>query len=134
MTLHDAVGVDVEHEGRIVAALDLARRFFTPREAAELSSLPPEQQRTAFLRLWTLKEAFLKALGVGLAKSLDGFSFSAHGRASSNLISGRQRGVSKRLAVCRRAAGLALPDGTGRTPARPGEIGHLGSRDDAIAG
>ena len=37
-------------------------------EKAALAELPQERQSEAFLRLWTAKEAYLKALGVGLRR------------------------------------------------------------------
>lgn len=71
------VGVDAEPSDRRVASLPLARRFFTAKEADGLAQIADEdERRRAFLRLWTLKEAVVKATGSGLAQSLQGFSFS----------------------------------------------------------
>ena len=71
------VGVDAEPLERRVEPLRLARRFFTPEEADALAAVADEdERRRAFLRLWTLKEATVKALGTGLAHSLQAFSFS----------------------------------------------------------
>ena len=82
------LGIDVEHKKRRVN-LDVARRFFSARETAWLEALPPWDQAGAFLRLWTLKEAYVKAVGEGMARvPLDQFDFDlakqrfqAHGRA-----------------------------------------------------
>lgn len=76
VTCGAAVGVDVEDCQRVVNHAGLARRYFAPSEAAALQSLAPEQQRGAFFEFWTLKEAFLKARGVGLSMPLDSFAFS----------------------------------------------------------
>ena len=65
--------------------LELARRFFAPAEAERLAELPPEEQRAAFFELWTLKEAFIKALGVGMAMPLADFSFSLSGDGSATI-------------------------------------------------
>lgn len=70
-----AVGVDVEDTVRAAEFLPLARRFFNPAEIALLENLPPDQLPLAFYRFWTLKEAYLKAKGVGLTTALDAFSF-----------------------------------------------------------
>ncbi len=70
-----AVGVDVEETTRSVEFLPLARRFFAPCETAFLEALPPDRLSEAFYRLWTLKEAYLKARGSGLGIPLEGFSF-----------------------------------------------------------
>lgn len=65
-------GIDLEHRLRRGArdVLALAQRFFAPREALALGAMPPEQRGLAFLRLWTIKEAALKAEGRGLAYGL----------------------------------------------------------------
>ena len=75
VALHDAVGVDVECDRANLAPMDLAHCFFAPAETERLAELPPDQQRAAFFELWTLKEAFVKARGVGLAMPLADFSF-----------------------------------------------------------
>lgn len=69
------VGVDAEDARREVEVLDLARRFFAPSEFRELETLPPERQSDRFFQYWTLKEAFLKAQGVGLSAPLSEFGF-----------------------------------------------------------
>ena len=85
VALHDAVGVDVEWAGRELAHLELARRFFAPAEAERLAGLPPEERRAAFFELWTLKEAFIKALGMGMAMPLADFSFSLSSDGSATI-------------------------------------------------
>ncbi|NJL01622.1 MAG: 4'-phosphopantetheinyl transferase superfamily protein [Spirulinaceae cyanobacterium SM2_1_0] len=60
------VGIDVERE-RPLAVAKLARRFFTPTEAAAIAQLPAAQQQAAFFATWTRKEAYLKATGTGLS-------------------------------------------------------------------
>ena len=68
------VGVDIEfaREGR--AFTDIADRFFSQAESAELRALPPEARPTAFYRAWTRKEAYLKAWGTGLSFGSDRFT------------------------------------------------------------
>jgi 4'-phosphopantetheinyl transferase len=68
------VGIDVECTRRH-APLDVAQRFFSRAESAELLQLPPERQVARFWDLWTLKESYIKARGMGLALSLEGFAF-----------------------------------------------------------
>jgi 4'-phosphopantetheinyl transferase len=64
------VGVDVEALHRTVEAMDIASAYFTPKEAAHIAAAGAERNN-AFLRLWTRKEAVLKAAGCGLQQSLD---------------------------------------------------------------
>ncbi len=67
------VGVDVERVRHLEDALELAGTHATRRESAELAAFPREARSHAFLRLWTRKEAVVKALGTGLVTPLDGF-------------------------------------------------------------
>jgi 4'-phosphopantetheinyl transferase len=69
------VGVDIEHLERGGSLIDIARHAFAPSEHAYLTSLTPDRQRDAFFRIWTLKEAYIKATGQGLSLGLDTFSF-----------------------------------------------------------
>lgn len=64
------LGVDVELPR---CTMKIARRYFQEEELEYLSHLSELQQRDALNRLWTGKEAFIKALGVGLSQSLDSF-------------------------------------------------------------
>jgi len=68
------LGVDVEPVGR-KAPLHLARTYFAPEEERWLASLPAAEQPLGFFRLWTLKEAYIKATGLGLAQPLHDFAF-----------------------------------------------------------
>lgn len=65
-----AIGVDLEAVRFETDWKRLTRRFFAPRETEWLLSLPEEEGRAAFFRCWTAKEAFLKAVGVGLTRPL----------------------------------------------------------------
>ena len=69
------VGVDAEAVDRRVAGLDLARRFFARAEVAALEAAPPAERVEMFFAFWTLKEAYLKARGLGLSIPLRSFAF-----------------------------------------------------------
>lgn len=77
------LGVDVEDTWRECQVADLVRRFFASAEAEELLLLPESQQRGRFFDLWTLKEAYIKACGMGLAIPLGSFSYHFVGKAIS---------------------------------------------------
>jgi 4'-phosphopantetheinyl transferase len=72
------VGIDVEDVRPI--EIDVAKRFFSTREVASLSSLEGSESWSAWLdgfyRCWTRKEAILKAEGAGLRTPLDSFDVS----------------------------------------------------------
>jgi 4'-phosphopantetheinyl transferase len=71
-----AIGVDVERIER-QPDLALAERYFAASEASWVRRQPEPAQVAAFLKVWTLKEALIKALGTGLATPLDRFAFDA---------------------------------------------------------
>lgn len=70
-----ALGVDLEVVQRRVSLDGIARRFFAPAETLALSGLPEPLQHSAFLQLWTHKEAVLKALGIGIGFGLERVEF-----------------------------------------------------------
>ena len=75
------LGVDVEQRDRGSPGLAtrLAARYFTSAEQAALAALPEPARAGAFLQLWTLKEAYVKALGRGIAAApLASFAISLH--------------------------------------------------------
>ncbi|WP_226093368.1 4'-phosphopantetheinyl transferase superfamily protein [Dickeya oryzae] len=72
---YSQVGVDVERcQGQVDRKRAVAKRFFHPDEIRWLESLDDMQFLSAFTRLWSRKEAYIKALGMGLHKSLESFS------------------------------------------------------------
>jgi 4'-phosphopantetheinyl transferase len=66
-----ALGVDVERVSGAVDPLEIAERFFSAREVAELRAARPSDRRERFFALWTAKEAYAKAVGEGLRLPLD---------------------------------------------------------------
>ena len=69
------VGVDLEKLrnddfGGVIA------RFFSPAEKASLQTVTGREMSEVFFRIWTRKEAYLKAMGVGLSYSLPAFTMS----------------------------------------------------------
>ncbi|MEU8894017.1 4'-phosphopantetheinyl transferase superfamily protein [Streptomyces sp. NPDC048442] len=70
------VGIDVERVDRTSRSrLDLFSGVFSEREQRWLGALPEERRPYALLRLWTLKEAYTKARGLGMSLPFDSFDF-----------------------------------------------------------
>ncbi|MDX1492321.1 MAG: 4'-phosphopantetheinyl transferase superfamily protein [Pseudohongiellaceae bacterium] len=69
------LGVDVENLSRKCEPAQLADRFFSKVESEALLALDEQGQRERFFDLWTLKESYIKACGMGLAIPLESFSF-----------------------------------------------------------
>ena len=116
------VGVDVESLDRMTTGLPLARRFFASAEVEQLMELPAALRREAFLQIWTLKEAYIKAIGDGMALPLDQFFFDLSATAPARLhLSGKQERLATEwlFAQCRLASRHHI---------------SLGVTNDAIAG
>ncbi len=67
------IGVDIEIMRENLDELSLAETFFCAGEHRFLESLDGEARFRAFYRMWTCKEAVLKAFGVGIAEYLKHF-------------------------------------------------------------
>lgn len=71
-----AVGVDVERIKSVDQVRGLAERCFTDEENAYIFQGNQEAILWRFFKLWTLKEAYLKAVGCGMSLSLQSLNFS----------------------------------------------------------
>uniref|UniRef100_A0ACD6AFV6 Uncharacterized protein n=2 Tax=Avena sativa TaxID=4498 RepID=A0ACD6AFV6_AVESA len=90
------IGIDIEEKKRNTTKniLSLARRYFTPSEVDHLIEISDsDAQRKEFLKLWTLKEAYVKALGMG-------FSGAPFNTFSIMLETGKGIRISKASKVC----------------------------------
>jgi len=70
------LGIDIEKIRPQVAFEGIERRYFSPKERAELETLPEELRPEGFFLCWTRKEAYVKARGEGLKVPLESFSVS----------------------------------------------------------
>jgi 4'-phosphopantetheinyl transferase len=68
------IGVDVEKLRPVANWQELAAKHFHRAEIEAIPAVNPAERNELFLRCWTRKEAILKALGQGLAHSLDSFA------------------------------------------------------------
>lgn len=73
------VGIDVELIDPRVEALEIASRFFSESEAAALRASVESERQARFAEIWTLKEAYVKAIGTGLSTPLHAFAFAYEG-------------------------------------------------------
>ncbi len=64
------IGCDIENLSRKISVEAIAKRFFSSTEYQQIKASP-----TSFFEYWTLKEAFVKATGLGISQGLDTFSF-----------------------------------------------------------
>ncbi|QKW05089.1 4'-phosphopantetheinyl transferase superfamily protein [Streptomyces sp. NA04227] len=75
LTTRGLIGVDAERTDRAMYAKGLGKHLCTPKELKELAALPEESRNPVLVRLWTLKEAYSKALGQGMQFRFTEFGF-----------------------------------------------------------
>jgi 4'-phosphopantetheinyl transferase len=68
------IGVDIEFMRAAGGELDLARSFFSAAEFRSLEGLANGMLLSSFYKIWTCKEAVLKAIGAGITEHLKDFS------------------------------------------------------------
>jgi 4'-phosphopantetheinyl transferase len=98
------IGVDVETRQHVLDYMGVAKRFFSAREYRGLLALPEEFRQKAFLRCWTRKESYVKALGKGLACSLRSFSVSVSPEMTDNAL------LETECASVHHVRDVAMPD------------------------
>jgi 4'-phosphopantetheinyl transferase len=69
------LGVDVESLDRRAPAMDVASRWLAPSEVASIRCQPEDDRPLRFLQLWTLKEAYMKARGMGFSLPIEQIVF-----------------------------------------------------------
>jgi len=67
-----SLGIDLQKTASSPRYFALARRFFAKEEAAAIASLPKEEGRLLFFRLWSMKEAYFKLTGEGIFHGIAG--------------------------------------------------------------
>ncbi len=72
-TLDRLVGVDIEHYRTVSDIENIAKQFFAAGEVAKLRTVAEANKQATFLKCWTRKEAFIKAIGEGLSHPLHQF-------------------------------------------------------------
>ena len=75
VTLTGDIGIDAESIALAPADSAITSYYLTDEEVAQVQNLPDDAKAERFIRLWTLKEAFIKATGKGLSQPLSHFAF-----------------------------------------------------------
>ncbi len=68
------IGIDIE--SLRIEKSTVAKRFFHKQENIYLDSLPEQERDAAFTQLWTIKEAFVKMTGTGIADNFNNIDLS----------------------------------------------------------
>lgn len=102
------VGIDLERMDATTDIEALARRFFSDAERSCFDAVEDERRTAAFFRIWTAKEAYLKARGLGLSLPLCSFDVALRSGEPTRLIAGGLTGrVESRWTL------VELPAGSG---------------------
>jgi 4'-phosphopantetheinyl transferase len=88
---HDDVGIDVEQCDGAIEVDEIARVHFDRRECMGLQESSGAEHAARFVELWTLKESYLKAVGLGLSAPLDSCCFVFEGASSLRLEANDRR-------------------------------------------
>lgn len=80
------IGIDIE--GGIVEVVPIAKRFFSEEENKYIDSHLLCDRYDAFFQIWTLKESYIKCIGMGLYIPLDSFHFDFLKEQVSILVDG----------------------------------------------
>lgn len=67
LSMKNDVGIDIEYMKPDFDWFRIARLYFSRKEVSYLEGLPSDKQAKGFFKLWTQKEALLKAEGIGLS-------------------------------------------------------------------
>lgn len=115
------VGLDVEDTSRSVDDALIVRRAMANHDRRHIQGLPSHEQRAAFFEIWTLKEAYTKARGLGLKLGFGRFAFDLDvpGRIAWSVPAADDQdtwqmqtftdGSTLQLALCVACAGEAVP-------------------------
>jgi 4'-phosphopantetheinyl transferase len=118
------VGIDVEQVRPIPDLESIAARHFSAPECSELFAADPASRCEIFYRIWTRKEAYVKAIGSGLSIALKSLDL---GTCSLYSSAGRAWSIHS-LAPPSGYAGALVVDGSGRDVRES----LLGSADDIV--
>jgi len=101
------IGIDLEYTQSHVDLIELAGRIFSEDDLKLFQALPNGEKPGAFYRVWTRKEAYLKARGEGIAEGLQLISVSLGAEETASVIDSRDESAADAW----RLRALPLPEG-----------------------
>ena len=91
LTARARVGIDIEYMERKLHLKELAERILSAEDFREFEALPEEEKVAAFFRVWTRKEAYLKATGEGITDALKKISVSLRAEEIGTIADAREK-------------------------------------------
>lgn len=97
VTSHREIGVDIEYIQALPNTEQIVEAYLSPRERDSLRALPGPERNVAFFTCWSRKEAYTKAIGMGLTMPLDCFAVSVAPNEPARLMDAvvDQRAISR---------------------------------------
>jgi 4'-phosphopantetheinyl transferase len=80
------VGIDIEHMNPSIDYIAIAKNFFSHYENHALNKTDDAKKCELFYRIWTCKEAFIKAIGLGLSYTLHDFDVGEFSEQSAKIL------------------------------------------------
>ncbi len=105
LTTRARVGIDIEYTERKLNLEGVAERILSAEDFREFEALPEQEKVAAFFRIWTRKEAYLKATGEGITNALKEISVSMHAEEIGTIADARDAAGAKKW----RMHALTLP-------------------------
>jgi 4'-phosphopantetheinyl transferase len=103
LTTGAQIGIDLEYMKPHSDLPELAKRIFSEEDLQTFLSLPDSEALAAFFRVWTRKEAYLKARGEGIAEGLRQISVSLGPEETSAIRDARDKSAARKWRL------IALP-------------------------
>jgi len=107
LTADACIGIDLEYVKSTADLPELAERILSTRDLKVFQTLSPDEALSAFFRVWTRKEAYLKATGEGITEALQQISVSMGPEEISSVIDDRDISTAQDW----RLLGLPVPAG-----------------------
>ncbi|MDF1794949.1 MAG: 4'-phosphopantetheinyl transferase superfamily protein [Coxiellaceae bacterium] len=80
------VGIDIQHHDTKVELAAIAKRFFAVEEVAWFEQAPESEKLLVFYKIWSLKEAYMKAVGMGMSLSLSSYAVGESAVGEARLV------------------------------------------------
>jgi 4'-phosphopantetheinyl transferase len=121
-SLNCAVGIDLEQVRALPQLPNIIRRVLCAEEAADLMLLPEGERERGFFCCWTRKEAYAKAIGLGLLTEFNKFCVAVHPDEPARMV---HIGFDAAAAAAWALDALPMPAGYTGALAYPGSSRRL---------
>ncbi len=94
--LKDDIGIDTEFIDENINYLEISENYFNSYENSQLKNCEESERIKLFFKIWTIKEAYLKALGYGLALSLQNIEINLGVKSTTFMVNYKENKKNER--------------------------------------